>query len=321
MRVLIHTLFCAMLALGAACGFAQEDPLADLRAEIAALVASASVNSTTLRKGDGGPQYISASARLSGDEATYQLDYKSFLPPNTGRNRSELNDTCSGLGMSQPSDKGWYGNGFVDVVLADSTHSASISDACGQPKLVKDSGKVVAADFTWMLSTGSITLRFFIQVLRPELFMAVFARPNLPDAHLEISLRAYPGGFAGPFDRHVHTALQDLANAGPGTSELKIDPIKEQWMVLSDQYAGVTPRPMGPCAVAVDPAGIQSAGARIAGNYSVLPYYILAPGQTRALFIIREFSPISWQDAAAEVSATTDASLQAARDALGMLPQ
>ena len=90
-------------------------------------------------------------------------------------------------------------------------------------------------------------------------------------------------------------------------------------MVLADHYAGVTPRSMGPCSIAVDPEGIASAGARISGNYSVIPHYTLGPGQTRALFALREFPPIPWQEAVSEVAATTQQALAAGRTALQSL--
>ena len=92
-------------------------------------------------------------------------------------------------------------------------------------------------------------------------------------------------------------------------------------MLLADHYAGVTPRPMGPCSIAHEPHAIATAGVRIKGNYCVRPFYSLAPGQTHALFVLREFPPISWRDARSEVAETTGEALKAGRKALETLAQ
>ena len=223
--------------------------------------------------------------------------------------------------MVLPSTKGWYINGFVNVSLHDGKAGASIADYCGDAALVCKSGKVVAADYVWALPTGRVTLRFFLLVHRPELFLLVRAKPNAQQARLRVELLCYPGGFRAPFDRRVHTTARELAHAGRDTAKVKIDPTKETWMLLADHYAGVTPRPMGPCSVAADPAGIVAAGARIKGNYSVLPFYVLAPGTTQALFVIREFAPIPWRSALDDIAQTTAEALRAGRRALESLPQ
>lgn len=314
-RLLLERAF-ALLVCGAVA--AAEDPLADLRAEVEAIVAKATLTSSIRHKGDGGPRYVTSTLKLIGDSAAYGFLYKSFLPPNEARNRSELNDWASGLGMNQPSDKGWYHNGFVEVALSDSQASASISDSCGEAKLVKESGKVVAADFVWTLQTGHVRLRFFIMADRPELFLLVTAQPKTVEAQLSATFRCYPGGYAAPFDRRVHTAARELANAGPGVAEMTVDPAEERWMLLADHYAGVTPRPMGPCSIAVEPDGVESAGVRIQGNYSVVPTYAFVKGRTSALFVLREFPPTPWQSAMADVAATTQEALQVGRRALAM---
>ncbi|MBU0610679.1 MAG: hypothetical protein KKI08_22535, partial [Armatimonadetes bacterium] len=82
---------------------AADDLLADLRAEVAAITATATPKESVAAKGDGGPRYANSTLVLTGDMATYGLQYKSFLPPNEARNRGELNDWASGLGMTQPS--------------------------------------------------------------------------------------------------------------------------------------------------------------------------------------------------------------------------
>jgi len=297
-----------------------EDLLADLRAEVAAVVASASVRCSESVKGDGGPMVRNCALKLNGESASYELSYKSFLPPNHARNRSELNDWASGLGMIQPSIHGWYSNGFVEVSLSNSKSVANTADWCGSARLVRESGKVVAGDFAWDLPTGQVVLRFFLLADRAELFLQVSARPTIPDSRIQVSFRCYPGGFQGPFDRVVHTALQQFANDGPKDVALRIDPQKEPWMLLADHYAGVTPRPMGPCSIAAAPEDIESASATIKRNYSILPTYALAPGKTSARFAIREFPPISWQSAKAEVAATSEEALAAAREALKLLP-
>lgn len=298
-----------------------DDPLADLRSEVAAITAKATLTSTESSHGDGGPKLVNNSAKLSGDEATYGLVYKSFLPPNDKRNRSELNDWSSGLGMVQPSDKGWYSNGFVDVGLANASSSASISDSCGVAKMVAESGKAVAIDFNWNLPTGKVTLRFFLIADRPELFLLITVKPSAPDAKATVEFRCYPGGFNSPFDRHVHTATREVIHAGPGVAEAQIDPVKEPWMLLADHYAGVVMRPMGPSSIAIDPTEIESAGVRIQGNYSVLPHYVLKPGAISALFVMREFTPTSWQSAKDEVAGTTAEALIAGHKALTSLPE
>jgi len=298
----------------------QEDLLADLRAEVAAITASAVHTSKEGRQGDGGPAYVKHSVTLVGGETTYELQYKSFLPPNQGLNRSKLNDGASGLGMLQPSVHGWYSNGFVGVTLSDATASASISDVCGEVNLIVDQGDTAAVDFAWALPTGRVTLRFFVIATRPELFLLVDAEPAGEDARLAVDFRCYPGGFTSPFDRWVHTSSNVLANAGPELAELRIDPSVDTWMVLADHWAGVTMRPMGPCSIAASPEGIASAGAQIKGNYSVIPFYTLAAGQTSALFAIREFPLVPWQEAADEVAATSQDALRDAREALASLP-
>ncbi len=298
----------------------QEDLLADLRAEVTAITASATHSSREARKGDGGPMHVRHSVKLAGDMATYELQYKSFLPPNAGLNRSELSDGSSGLGMVQPSVHGWYSNGFVGVTLSGAGTSDSISDVCGEVDLVVDEGDTVAADFVWTLATGRVTLRFFVTATRPELFLLVSAEPEAEDAKLAIDFRCYPGGFTSPFDRWVHTPSDVLANAGPELAKLSIDPSVDRWMVLADHWAGVTMRPMGPCSIAASPEGIASAGAQIKGNYSVIPFYTLEAGATSALFAIREFPLVPWQEAVDEVAATSQDALQDAREALASLP-
>jgi len=317
MRLVIYNL---VLLLAFSTGCLAADLLGDLRAEVEAIVASATLSSTVQHKGEGGPAYVRYSVRMAGDRAAYELQYKSFLPPNAGLNRAKLNDWSSGLGMVQPSVHGWYSNGFVVATLSDATASASISDSCGEVELVVESGKIVAADFVWELTTGRVRLRFFVCADRPELFLLVTAEPNAEDARLAVDFRCYPGGFMGPFDRRVHTAARELANAGPEIVEVEIDPAEELWMLLADHYAGVTPRPMGPCSVAADPEGIALARAQIKGNYGVIPHYSLEPGRTRALFAVREFPPIPWQEALDEVTATTQEALEAGREALRSLP-
>ena len=309
-----------LLSLAASVSCAAEDLLADLRAEVAAIVASAALKSSVATQGDGGPRYQNYDVTLKGDQATYVLVYKCFLPPNEGRSRSELNDWASGLGMSQPSVFGWYSNGFVEATIQDAKQSCTISDRCGTAKLIQEQGKVVAVDYDWQLDNGTVKLRFFIHAQRPELFLQVSAQPRDPQATLSVSFTCYPGGFSGPFDRHVHTALQDFPHGGEGEVQTKMDPVKEPWMLLADHYLGVTPRPMGPCSVVADPEGMASAGARIKGNYMVSPMYTLKPGATAALFAIREFPPTSWPAARDELAAGYADSLQAGHAALETLP-
>ncbi len=310
-----------LLVLVAPC-LAAEDLLSDLRAEVAAATATATLKSSTQPRGDGGALYVSHNLRLAGAEATYELAYKSFLPPNDSRNQRELNDWAGGLGMVQPSDKGWYTNGFVMVTLADPVGSVGTADHCARVRIPTATGKLVDGEFAWQLATGEVTLRFFLLAARPELFLLVTtARPRSPEAHLEITFQCYPGGFVSPFDRWVHTARQAVQHAGPTKVDVTLDPAQERWMVLADHYAGVTPRPMGPCSVATEAAGVVRAGARIDSNYSVRPSYVLAPGRTEALFAIREFTPMSWQSAVQEVAATSDEALAAARQALASPPR
>jgi len=300
---------------------AAEDLLADLRAEVAAITATATLKESVAAKGDGGPRYANSNLVLTGDMATYGLQYKSFLPPNETRNRTELNDWASGLGMTQPSVHGWYSNGFVEVRLGDAQRTCSISDVCGQPKLVQEKGKVVAADYDWQLPNGTVKLRFFILAERPELFLHISAAPQSPPARLQVDLRCYPGGFAGPFDRRAHTALQEIKHAGPDLVTAPLDPVKEPWIVMADHYPGLTPRPMGPCTIAAAPEGLQAARVEIKGNYPMEPKYETKPGALTATFVLREFSPTTWEAARDEVAATTAEALQAAQQALAALPQ
>jgi hypothetical protein len=300
---------------------AAEDLLADLRAEVAAITATATLKSSVVAQGDGGPRYANSNLVLTGDMATYGLQYKSFLPPNEARNRAELNDWASGLGMTQPSTHGWYSNGFIEVRLADGQQTCSTSDTCGEPKLVQEQGKIVAADVDWQLPNGAVKLRFFILADRPELFLRVSAVPKSPPARLQLDFRCYPGGFVGPFDRRAHTALQEIRHTGTELATVPIDPVKEPWIIMADHYPGLTPRPMGPCTIAANPEGLQSAVVEIKGNYPVEPKYQTKPGALTATFVIREFTPTTWESARDEVAATTTDALQAAQTALAALPQ
>jgi len=309
-----------LLPLMASVSCAAEDLLADLRAEIAAIVASATLKSAVHTQGDGGPRYQNYNVILKGDAATYELVYKCFLPPNETRSRPELNDWASGLGMSQPAVFGWYSNGFVEATIQDGKQSCTISDRLGTARLVQEKGKVVAADYDWQLDNGTVKLRFFVHAQRPELFLHVSAQPRDPQATLSLAFTCFPGGFTAPFDRHVHTALQDFPHGGEGLVETKLDPAQEPWMLLADHYLGITPRPMGPCGIVADPEGMATAGARIKGNYMVSPLYTLKPGATSALFAIREFPPTPWPAAREELAAGYAESLLAARTALETLP-
>jgi len=49
---------------------ADEDLLSDLRAEVAAMIATAKLTSATQVKGDGGPQYVTHALTLTGTEVT-----------------------------------------------------------------------------------------------------------------------------------------------------------------------------------------------------------------------------------------------------------
>ncbi len=305
-------LLAAMLATAAA----GEDLLADLRAEVEAITATATLKPAEATKGDGGPAYRHVTVKLAGDEATYGLLYKSFLPPNEHRNRTELNDFASGLGMNLPSAFGWYSNGFVDVVLKDAKQSCAIGDRCGQVALVRDSGKVIAADCTWRLANGTVRLRFLLLANRPELFLSVTARADDPAARLEVVLRCYPGGFTSPFDRRVHTSGRELVHQGEAVADHAVAPVAEPWLILADHYPGLTMRPMGPCTVAVDPTGIEAAGVTIRGNYGVEPHYRTKAGVLAALLALREFPPTTWQNARDEVAATFADGLAAAGAAL-----
>jgi hypothetical protein len=309
-----------LLPLLASIACAAEDLLADLRAEVAAIVASATLKSAVHTKGDGGPKYANTNVVLKGDEATYELVYKSFLPPHEARSRAELNDWASGLGMLQPSVYGWYSNGFVEVVIQDAKLTCTISDRLGTTKLVQEQGKIVAVDYDWQLDNGAVKLRFFMHAQRPELFLQVTAKPLDPQATLSVAFTCFPGGFVAPFDRHVHTALQDFPHGGEGEVQTKLDPAQEPWLLLADHYLGITPRPMGPCSIVADPEGLATAGARIKGNYMVNPMHTLKPGATAALFAIREFPPTPWPAAQDELAAGWVESLQAARAALDTLP-
>jgi hypothetical protein len=317
----MKTALCLLALLALTAAGAAEDLLADLRAEVAAMTATATLTAGTSTLGDGGPRYQTNTVKLTGDEATYALGYKSFFPPNEGQNRAKLNDWSSGLGMTEPSVHGWYTNGFVDVSLKDAQRSCSTSDRCAQVRLAGEKGKVVAADFFFTLDNGTVRLRFMVLANRPELFLAVTATPQAPPARLALDFRCYPGGFQGPFDRRVHTAAREFRHGGPDNVQVTLDPKAEPWMVLADHYPGLTMRPMGPCTIAADPEGLQSAGAVIRGNYSVCPFYETAPGVTTALLALREFGPTTWQAARDEVAATTSEALAAARAALATLPQ
>lgn len=311
----------ALLLVTVGPGWAAEDLLADLRAEVAAITASASLTAGVATKGDGGPRYQTNSLKLTGDEATYQLNYKSFLPPNENRNRAELNDWASGLGMTLPAVHGWYTNGFVDVALKDGQRSCTTGDRCATVRLVQATGKIVAADFLFALDNGTVRLRFAVLANRPELFLFVTATPRNSPASLALEFRCYPGGFQGPFDRRVHTAMRECRHGDADDVTVTLDPQAEPWMVLADHYPGLTMRPMGPCSIAADPADLAVAGARIRGNYSVCPYYETRPGTTTALLALREFGPTTWQAVRDEVAATTTEALAAARAALGTLPE
>ena len=304
-----------LLTLTAATCFAADDLLADLRAEVAAVSATATLKSATQAKGDGGPLYATHNLQLKSPDAVYELAYKCFLPPNEARSQGELNDWSGGLGMSLPSDKGWYSNGFLAITLADASGSASTADHCAEAKVVRATGTTVAGDYVWQFPQGQLTARFFLLASRPELFIALTAQPKSPQAHLEVLLRCYPGGFNSPFDRWVHTATQNAQAANKGQTEVTLDPAKEHWMLLSDHFSGVTPRPMGPCSLAVDPKGLVSAKVVITDNYSVRPTLVFAPGQTTALLAIREFPLLPWQDVLKEIAGTSGDALKAGAEA------
>ena len=300
---------CVLLLMAGACR--ADDLLADLRAEVAAVSATATLKSGTATQGDGGPLYATHNLQLKSPDAVYELAYKCFLPPNEARSQAELNDWSGGMGMSLPSDKGWYGNGFFTVALADQTGSSSTADHCAQAKLTQANGKVVAGEFAWTLPQGDLTARFFLIAGRPELFIALTAKPKSPQAHLEVSLQCYPGGFNSPFDRWIQTDKQAVQAAQKGVTEVKLDPMQEHWMVLADHFAGVAPRPMGPCTLAVGPQGLVAAKVVVTDNYSVRPALTFAPGQTTALLAVREFPLLPWQDVVKEIAGTSDAALQA----------
>ncbi|MEI6502799.1 MAG: hypothetical protein WCP21_17455 [Armatimonadota bacterium] len=308
-----------LLTLAAATGCAAADLLADLRAEVASVSATATLSSATLAKGDGGPLYATHNLQLKSPDAVYELAYKCFLPPNEARSQQELNDWSGGLGMVLPSDKGWYSNGFLTVTLTDASGGASTADHCAEAKVVRAAGTTVAADYVWQFPQGQLTARFFLLASRPELFIALTAQPKSPAAHLEVSLQCYPGGFASPFDRWVHTAAQNVQAAPQGQTQVTLDPAREHWMALADHFSGVTARPMGPCSLAVDPRGLVSAKVVITDNYSVRPTLVFAPGQTTALLALREFPLLPWQDVLKEVADTSADALKAAVEALPSL--
>lgn len=305
-----------LLALAAAPCFAAADLLADLRAEVAAVSATASLASATQAKGDGGPLYATHNLLLKSPDAVYELAYKCFLPPHEARSQRELNDWSGGLGMTLPSDKGWYGNGFLTVTLADASGSASTADHCAQAKVVRATGTAVAGEYVWLLPQGQLAARFFLLASRPELFIVLTAQPKSPQAHLEIMLQCYPGGFVAPFDRWVHTSRQNAQAAPQGQTQVTLDPAQEHWMLLADHFSGVTVRPMGPCSLAVAPQGLVSAKVVITDNYSVRPTLVFAPGQTTALLALREFPLLPWQDVLKEVADTSVEALRAGAEAL-----
>ena len=152
----MKTALCLLALLVLTAASAAEDLLADLRAEVAAMTATATLTAGTATLGDGGPRYQTNAVKLTSDEATYALSYKSFFPPNEGQNRAKLNDWSSGLGMTEPSTHGWYTNGFVDVTLKDAQRSCSTGDRCAQVRLAADKGKAVAADFLFTLDNGTV---------------------------------------------------------------------------------------------------------------------------------------------------------------------
>lgn len=312
------TIVCWLL-IAALPAVAADDLLADLRAEIAAATATASLKSSTGVQA-GSKVYATHDLLLKSDDCVYELAYKSFVPPNESRNEAELNDWSGGLGMIQPSDKGWYSNGFVTITLADAQGSQTTALHLATARVVQESGKTAGGELAWKLPNGDVAARFFIIAGRPELFLLVTAKPKDPQAHLEIGFQCYPGGFSAPRERWVHTARQAVQAAGAGLTMVKLDPAQERWMVLADHYAGLTARPMGPCAVAVDPQGLVAAQTEVRDNYSVRPRFIFAPGTTTALFALREFTPMPWQSAVDEISTEADAALAAGRAAASLAP-
>jgi len=224
--------------------------------------------------------------------------YKTYMGDEAPLNPIFLNDWGSGYGILNPRPF-WYASGFIDITLKNSGGSCAIMPIQGQPFLLKQQGNNVAYDLQFTLSNGQVIIRTAALVGREELFISVYGTTDSSgqEARLQVSFRAYPLGFTGPFDRWVHTCKTDFPNDGKKKKTLPVDLETESWALLTDHTLNKNGKSSGQLGLIWNRGGVDSVRITHSGNYAILSEVEGRTGTSGMQFIVCDFDAMTWQDA------------------------
>lgn len=145
-----------------------------------------------------------------------------LLPPGNVRYRIGL--------LTNESDRGWYGHGFVDLFL----NGNSIYDSPAQVTSIKGGEKGIV-DIEWDTHEARVVMEFSCQGNGDNLFLEMRLQPKRALTSIKAELLCYPGDYAkeGERDRWISTPKRDVQALRGREFDVTLDK-DEAWVFYYD---------------------------------------------------------------------------------------
>ncbi|MBI3920589.1 MAG: hypothetical protein HY318_04140 [Armatimonadetes bacterium] len=146
-----------------------------------------------------------------------------LLPPGKERCRIGL--------LTNETDRGWYGYGFVDLLL----NGNPVHDCPAQVTSIKGGEKGIV-DIEWDTREAKVVMEFSCQENADNLFLEVRLHPKRALRSVKAQLLCYPGDYAkeGERDRWISTAKRDVQAPHGKEFDVPLDK-DEAWVFYYDR--------------------------------------------------------------------------------------
>ncbi len=241
-----------------------------------------------LRHGKGryapheGHEVVDQLASLATGALTYTLSYKACWDPAHGGGAQPM-EGC--LGMPGPSSTNWYHSNFLMVRV----NGAALSETRLARMWLAETGARGNVKLAFDLKPAHVSLSFVALPGDDKLYCAITLQPREPITSLEVELMCYPSYFTYWNKRDGNRQLLTPRKLYPQGAKAALDPAAEWWLAFYDTiFDPARGEGDGGCAVAFDPAPVQSAGTDV-GSYACPTRLVLKPDARQLRLVFWDF--------------------------------
>jgi len=206
------------------------------------------------------------------------------------------------IGMPRPAGCNWYSGGFFDLLInGESIGSTPIHSLVG--RTVGNRGQV---DFVFDTPFSLVRIRFVTLAGSDALYCQALLEPKIEIESLRVLMRCYPSAFVSTADRHVLTAMRDLAQG----EQVELDLAKEWWLLYYDRifdagHVSPTRTGVGPCSVLWSGPQVDKVGFTV-GAYGTDTAMDIKPQVRDLRFVFFDYAGTTNKGAVADLRQRAD---------------